>query len=163
MHSSSASPSVSKLQMGAFRCCSDPPQEVVSEPQQRQAGVCVNGKAEGVGQGCVGLVVFTVWKVKCFSLIKQNRNVPHFKTQSNITGPNNINVATYIKKRNMASIHGKASDILPVLLTLCYISAWKTAYFPGSRTRRLWQLNAGDYVRWFRARHFVFVTVFLLL
>ena len=52
-----------------------PPQEVVSEPRQRQDSVCVNGKAEGVGQGGVGLMASTGWKVKCYLLIKQNRNV----------------------------------------------------------------------------------------
>ena len=41
---------------GQFCCSSNAPPEVVSELQQRRAGVCVNGNAGGVDQGYVGLM-----------------------------------------------------------------------------------------------------------
>ena len=43
---------------GQLGCGSNAPPEVASEPQQRRAGVCVNGYG-----CCVDLMVFTVWKL----------------------------------------------------------------------------------------------------
>lgn len=51
------------------------------------------------------------------------------------------------------SLHGKVSVILSVLPTLRHIAAYKTAFVPGSRDRRLPQLNCGDCVTGFRAKH----------
>ena len=58
----------------------------VSEWQQRQDGVCVNWKARGTDQQCVGLMGFTGWQL--------NRSFPHFNWQSNVTGPSNSYVVT---------------------------------------------------------------------
>lgn len=52
---------VTDAEMGVQFCSgSDLPPEVVSEPQQRTAGVCVNGRAGSAEHGCVSLMVFTV-------------------------------------------------------------------------------------------------------
>ena len=45
---------------GQFGCGSDAPPEVVSEPQPRRAGVCVNGKARGAEPEDVHLMVFSL-------------------------------------------------------------------------------------------------------
>ena len=42
---------------------SDPLPKVLTEPQPRRDNVCVNGKAQVVEQGCVGLMVLTVWQL----------------------------------------------------------------------------------------------------
>ena len=62
------------------------------------------------------------------------RNVP----QSNVTGPNNINVVTGNvfgnSGKNTALIRGEVSVTLSVLLTLAHISAPKTASVPSKKT-----------------------------
>ena len=134
----------------------------VSEWQQRQDGVCVNWKARGTDQQCVGLMGFTGCQL--------NRSFPHFNWQSNVTGPSNSYVVTgsvfgnlYEEKKNTASIQGKASVILSVLPTLRHISAWKSASVPRSRAKWLLHLNVGDYVMWFRANFYTSCLCLVLL
>ena len=77
----------------------------------------------GARSGDVSVVQTDNW----LNLIK--RNFP----QSSITGPNNSNVLTVTvfgnlyEEKNTADISGEAPVLPPVLLTICHISAWKTA------------------------------------
>ena len=82
---------------GPFCCGSNAPPEVVSELQQRRAGVCVNGKAGGVDQGCVSLMVLTVCKLnRSFTRHRQRTPKQRDRTKQLV-----VSRATYMRKENL--------------------------------------------------------------
>ena len=100
---------------GQFHHSSDPPLDLLSEPQRMRASIRVNGHARSLDQKCVGLMVFTVWQLNRSFPHQLKEKYPHFNWQSNVTGPDNSNVVT-------GSIFGnlyeeEASESLSVILS----------------------------------------------
>ena len=60
----------------------DPPPEIVSRLQKRRASICLNGKTVDSDQGCVDLMVLTVWQLKR----SFTHHIEEKWPQSNVTG-----------------------------------------------------------------------------
>ena len=98
--------------------------EVASEPQQRWAGICVNGYAGGAEWGRVDL--FCVHNLTAKQIVHSS-NKREIKHKSNITGPNNINVAT-------GSVSGKRNTAVVCLSFQLFITFLPEKQCPRQKT-----------------------------